>query len=300
MSFRLLRLALLTGLALGTSLSQAGQLAIIIDDIGYSTSLGERSLNLPGDFTFAVLPHAPQGPRLARLGAILGKEIMLHNPMSNTRNLPLDAGALASGMNHEDFINTLEDNLGAIPEARGLNNHMGSQLTQEPEPMGWLMQHLSEHGYYFIDSRTTAASRAWETARHYGVPSLKRDIFLDHERSVEGVVRQLNRAIELARIRGHALAIGHPYPETLMVLEQIEPMLEGTGVTLVSISTLLNRPSSLTTRSGSSCLAPPISLWRRPSGAQSIKDESPWTTLGLDPLMAPGHRLRQNQHLLLD
>lgn len=300
MVFRLLRLALLTGLALGAPLSNAGQLAIIIDDIGYSASLGERSLNLPGDFTLAVLPQAPQGPRLARLGKALGKEIMLHNPMSNTRNLPLDAGALASGMNHQDFIRTLEENLGAIPEALGLNNHMGSQLTQETEPMGWLMQYLGEHGYYFIDSRTTAASQAWETARQYRVPSLKRDVFLDNERSVESVLRQLEQAIELARSRGYAVAIGHPYPETLTVLEQIEPLLEDAGVTLVPISTLLKSPISLTQTPGGSCLAPPISLWRQPAGPREIERESPWTTLGLNPLVAPGHHFRLTQHLLLN
>lgn len=296
----LLRLALVASLMLGASLSQAGQLAIIIDDIGYSASLGKRSLNLPGDFTFAVLPHAPHGARLAREGAALGKEIMLHNPMSNIRNLPLDAGALASGMTHRDFIRTLEENLRTIPEARGLNNHMGSQLTQESEPMGWLMQYLGDHGYYFIDSRTTADSQAWETARRYRIPTLKRDVFLDHERSVEGVLRQLEQAIELARTRGYAIAIGHPYPETLMVLEQINPLLTDAGVTLVPISALLDRPGGPPPIAGRSCLAPPLSLWRPPSGSQSMAIGSDEATQDLSPLVTERRPYRLSQHLLLN
>lgn len=290
---------LLLGLMLSMPYGQAGQLAIIIDDIGYSGPLGERSLNLPGDFTFAVLPQAPHGPRLARQGAALGKEIMVHNPMSNTRNLPLDAGALASGMTYPDFIQTLKANLNALPEARGLNNHMGSQLTQEPEPMGWLMQYLSDHGYYFIDSRTTAASRAWETAQQYRVPTLKRDVFLDHERSVEGVQRQLQKAIELARTRGYATAIGHPYPETLEVLEQITPLLAAAEVTLVPISTLLSRPSEFARAPGRSCLAPPMSLWRPPSGPTSIDSPPVLDSLSLGQWLQPKPPYRLAQHLLL-
>ncbi|MAN53216.1 MULTISPECIES: divergent polysaccharide deacetylase family protein [Marinimicrobium] len=296
----LLRLTLVAVLLLGASLSQAGQLAIIIDDIGYSAALGKRSLNLPGNFTFAVLPHAPHGSRLAREGAAMGKEIMLHNPMSNIRNLPLDAGALASGMSHRDFIRTLEDNLRSIPEARGLNNHMGSQLTQESEPMGWLMQYLGEHGYYFIDSRTTADSQAWETARRYRIPTLKRDVFLDHERSVESVMRQLKQAIELARTRGYALAIGHPYPETLMVLEQITPLLADAGVNLVPISVLLERPEAPLSIVGRSCLAPPLSLWRPPVGSQSMAGGPDAATEKLSPLVTERRPYRLSQHLLLN
>lgn len=267
---RALLAPLLLGLALGAGASNA-QLAIIIDDIGYNADLGERSLRLEGNFTYAILPHAPHGPRLARLGARTGKEIMVHNPMSNIRGLPLDEGALDGTMAHADFMATLQGNLKALPEARGLNNHMGSLLTQDPRAMGWIMQTLGERGFYFIDSRTTASSRAWETARRYRVPSLKRDVFLDHERNIEQIAHQLTEAIELARDRGYALAIGHPYPETLIVLEHMQPALVEAGVELVPVSTLLKRPESLAPISRQSCLAPPMTLWRQPAGPQKPK-----------------------------
>lgn len=241
-----------------------GRLAIVIDDLGYSAALGERSLALPGAFTYAVLPRSPQGPRLARRGAALNKEIIIHTPMSNTRGLPLDRGALRGEMSYADFMLTLEGNLEAIPQARGLNNHMGSQLTQEPRAMGWLMQRLGERGLYFLDSRTTAQSRAWETARHYGVPSLKRDVFLDNDRSPDKIAEQLAQAIELARTEGRALAIGHPYPETLAVLETIGPALERAGVALVPVSELVAGKEPAPTGASGLCLAPPMTLWRPP------------------------------------
>lgn len=274
----LLLLLWLSGLAPALS---AGQLAIIIDDIGYSATLGERSLNLPGEFTFAVLPHAPYGARLARLANDLGREVMLHNPMSNTQNLPLDAGALSGEMNHQDFMATLDYNLEAIPEARGLNNHMGSQLTQEARPMGWLMERLGERGFYFIDSRTTADSRALETAQRYHIPSLQRDIFLDHERDSEQIARQLALAIELARTRGYAIAIGHPHPETLAVLEDIEPALAEAGVELVPVSRLLRQHPASRPQASGSCLAPPQTLWHRPEQEARPTTLEAWLDIGL-------------------
>lgn len=258
---RLLALALC--LACGLVRAE-GQLAIIIDDLGYSARLGERSLHLSGAFTYAILPRAPQGPRLARMASRLDKEVMVHNPMSNTRGLPLDAGALSGEMSYRDFSATLQTNLSAIPGARGLNNHMGSQLTREPRAMGWLMEALRKRGLYFIDSRTTAASQAWETARRYRVPSLQRDIFLDNERDPAQIRQQLVKAIALARERGHALAIGHPYPETLSALEEIDAMLALAQVTLVPVSQLLASTDSLAAHTAGSCLAPPMPLWRPP------------------------------------
>ncbi|WP_341937441.1 divergent polysaccharide deacetylase family protein [Marinimicrobium sp. C2-29] len=276
----------------------AGQLAIIIDDIGYSATLGERSLQLPGEFTFAILPQAPYGPRLARLANERGREVMLHNPMSNTRNLPLDGGALSGEMTHRDFMATLDYNLEAIPEARGLNNHMGSQLTQETRPMGWLMERLGERGFYFIDSRTTADSRALETAQRYQIPSLQRDVFLDHERDSEQIARQLAEAIELARERGYAIAIGHPYPETLAVLEHIEPALKRAGVELVPVSRLLHdQPGSRPHTSGS-CLAPPQSLWHQPEQEPRPTAIRSWIDIGLPDTHSDSDGVRLNQHLL--
>lgn len=243
------------------SVHAAGLLAVIIDDVGYNAQLGERTVALPGPITLAILPKAPHSPRLARLASEHGKEVMLHNPMSNTRDLPLDPGGLTETMDKAGFLATLTDNFERIPQAKGLNNHMGSLLTQQATPMGWLMEFLHARGYYFIDSRTTAASRAWETAQHYQVPSLPRDVFLDHERDTEQIFRQLQLAVTLAQSRGYAVAIGHPYPETLSVLEQLPALLESAQVQLVSISDLLTEVAhSLPRVSTGRCPAPPAAL----------------------------------------
>lgn len=243
----------------------AARLAIIIDDIGYNGPLGRRAADLDGAFTLAVLPFTPHTRELAQRAHAQGKEIILHAPMSNTRQMPLGKGGLESGMDYETFMVTLRANLADIPHLAGVNNHMGSQLTQEPGPMGWVMDELVRRGLYFVDSRTSAASQALVVAEAYGVPSLKRDVFLDNIRTPEHIREQLMKALQLAKRRGSAVAIGHPYPQTLSVLEQAPALLANHGVELVFASDLMPRPSQLGAKTGTSCLAPPPKLWVQPS-----------------------------------
>lgn len=241
------------------------QLAIIIDDIGYNGPQGRRAVDLDGAFTLAILPFTPHTHELAQRAHARGKEIMLHAPMSNTRDIPLGKGGLTSGMTHDQFVKTLHASLADIPYLSGVNNHMGSRLTRESEPMGWLMQELVKRHLYFIDSRTSAKSQALTVARAYGVPSLKRDIFLDNERDHDHIREQLLKAIHQAKRQGSAIAIGHPYPQTLDVLEQAQPLLDRYDVELVPVSDLLRRHSHLFINTGTSCLAPPQKIWMRPS-----------------------------------
>ena len=241
-----------------------GQLAIIIDDIGYNLALGKRTTDLPGDFTLAVLPFTPHGSELAQRAHQRGKEIMLHAPMSNHHNYPLGRGGLVSGMQRAELLAVLRQNLASIPHVRGVNNHMGSQLTEQAEPMRWVMEELKMRRLYFVDSRTSARTQALMAAQAIQLPSRKRDVFLDDERTRDNIDYQLRRALELARKQGSAIAIGHPYPETLAALEQLQPLLDYYQVRLVKASQLMPPVPNSTlfkAKVDVSCMAPPMSLW---------------------------------------
>lgn len=255
---------LITALWLNQSALAQGRLAIIIDDIGYNLALGKRSADLHGDFTLAVLPFTPHGIELAQRAHQRGKEIMLHAPMSNRHNYPLGRGGLVSGMQRTEFLAVLRQNLANIPHIRGVNNHMGSRLTEQAEPMRWLMDELKLRGLYFVDSRTSAQTQALMMAEKIQLPSRKRDVFLDDERTRSNIHYQLLRALKLAQQQGSAIAIGHPYPETLAELEQLQPLLNQYQVQLVKASQLMS-PSRKQWQSGgqnnAACIAPPINLW---------------------------------------
>lgn len=214
-------------------------LVLIIDDLGHQWGNGMAMVNLPGKVNLAVLPHTPHAKRLAEAGFGQGKEIMLHAPMSNLDHTPLGRGGLTPALSRGEFDQTLAGALDAVPHVRGVNNHMGSELTQMPLQMGWLMQMLLRRNLYFVDSRTSAATVAAETASAYSVPHLSRAVFLDNERSARAIKQRFDHLLELTREQGVAVGIGHPYPETAVFLRRALPALRCRGIQLAFVSEVL-------------------------------------------------------------
>ncbi|MGD9603459.1 MAG: divergent polysaccharide deacetylase family protein [Gammaproteobacteria bacterium] len=213
--------------------------AILIDDLGYRRTEGAAAIALPGPVAVAVLPHTPHGPLLARAARAAGKEVLLHMPMeADTRHTGLGQGALRVRMDRAAFDNTLRNALASVPHLSGLNNHMGSRLTRDPERMNWLMGTLRRAGpRFFVDSRTTPQTVAARAARHHGLAHLSRDVFLDTSPSRGAIARALRELVGIAHRQGSALAIGHPLPQTLAALAAWNPARE--GVRLVSLQALL-------------------------------------------------------------
>lgn len=218
-----------------------GRIAIIIDDIGYNDAQSQRAARLKGNFTLAILPFTPHGPQAAKIALANQKELMLHLPMSNQHHFPLGKGGLTENLSKQDFARIIQEDLAQIPQVKGINNHMGSQLTQNAQAMSWVMETAALHQLYFVDSRTTPLTKAYDAAAQAGIAHLKRDVFLDDEDSPKAIAAALDKAILTAQQKGMAVAIGHPYENTLNILEQIQPKLDKAGVTLVKASALAYR-----------------------------------------------------------
>ncbi len=214
-------------------------IALIIDDIGYVDDLGARAVALPDDVTFAVLPHTPHGVALAQAAHGNGKEVMLHAPMSNLGAMPLGPGGLTPQLTREEFVQTLTAALDAVPHLQGLNNHMGSELTAQEEPMRWVMETLQGRELYFVDSYTTASSVAGRIAREQNIPTLTRNVFLDNVQTAEDIDREFQRLLALAREKGFATGIGHPYAATLDYLEKALPTLDALNIELIPVSQMI-------------------------------------------------------------
>lgn len=142
-------------------------------------------------------------------------------------------------MTGREVARVLSEDLADMPEARGVNNHMGSRATADPATMDRLLSELRPRGLFFLDSRTTAATVAESEARRLNVPVLSRNVFLDDVANVGAIRLQLDAAVREARASGHAVAIGHPHRDTLAVLEVEMPRLSSAGVRLVGVSELL-------------------------------------------------------------
>jgi hypothetical protein len=230
---------------------------LIIDDLGDRLNDGLRAIALPGNVTYAILPQTTFSHRFAELAHRRGKEVMLHQPMQANSGGAMGPGGLSLQMTHDAFVQTLRANLASVPHARGLNNHMGSLLTRHPQPMAWLMDELQQRGgLFFVDSTTSSQTVALRVAVEHHLPSLRRNIFLDHELNEGAIRRQFARFIAQAKAVGSSLAIAHPYPETLTVLEQLLPTLEAQGVVLYPISQLIAQRSGQGERLWQASLSP--------------------------------------------
>ncbi len=237
MLLAVLLLAQATPLAAG----QIPRIAIIIDDLGYQLIAGERVIALPGPVACAILPGAPRARHLANAANERGKEVLLHLPMQATgRESRVEATRITLDMSRSKFAATFDAAFDAVPHVIGINNHRGSLLTRHPGHMRWLMEELLEReGLFFVDSFTTHESVALQIAAELGVHARKRDVFLDPDSTTQTLQREYNRLKSVARKRGNAIAIGHPYEATLALLERELPLLAEQGFDLVPVSELV-------------------------------------------------------------
>jgi polysaccharide deacetylase 2 family uncharacterized protein YibQ len=231
---------LLCGAAAASSAQSAEpELAVVVDDLGYSLTSGRRVIALPGPLAVAVLPFTPNAVQLAELATRAGKEVILHQPMQADAAIHEPPGNLAVEMSAAEMRAQLAASLAELPQAIGVSNHTGSLLTASRGPMRVLMQALRAHGLFFLDSRTTAATVAENVAIESGVPALKRDVFLDNSLDREAIAQEFERALAIARRQGHAVLIAHPHDASLAFLETALPALSQRGIRQVAPTRLL-------------------------------------------------------------
>ena len=150
-----------------------------------------------------------------------------------------EAIELRLGMTREQVESALAGMLETVPHAVGVHHHQGSRATADPALMAELMTALRERRLFFIDSRTTAATVAYDTAEREGVRAASRKVFLDDTPEREAVLAQLKLAARDALRDGSAIAIGHPHPATIAALAEGVPQLEASGIRLVFVSDLV-------------------------------------------------------------
>lgn len=235
------RMALLLGALLLVSTVQAGKLSIVIDDVGYRPHEENAILQMPTAISIAILPNAPYADLMATKAHRQGREILIHMPMAPLSKQPLERDTLQPAMSSEEVQRIIRNAVHNVPYAVGMNNHMGSAMTSSLSGMQNVMQALEEYHLYFLDSVTIGNSQATRAASGTGVKVIKRKVFLDDSNHPDDIRRQFTRAVELARRNGSAIAIGHPRPATVKVLQQGLATLPS-DIVLVKPSSLLNEP----------------------------------------------------------
>jgi polysaccharide deacetylase 2 family uncharacterized protein YibQ len=211
----------------------APRLAIIIDDCGQWPDTERGFIALPAALTLSVLPHMRYGAQIARDASAAGKGVMLHLPMEPRSGKDPGQGGILTSMDDAAIEAQVRDDLAAMPLATGVNNHEGSRATADDRVMRDVVAVLAQRHVFFIDSRTGSDTVAERNANAAGVPTARRDVFLDDVADVDATESQLRRAAEIAKTKGSAIAIGHPRPTTLIAVRTLLPELERDGIVLV-------------------------------------------------------------------
>ncbi|NTU60262.1 MAG: divergent polysaccharide deacetylase family protein [Deltaproteobacteria bacterium] len=221
------------------------RVSVVIDDMGRDLAEARAFLDLEVVVTAAVIPYLAHSVDVAHLARERGREFLVHVPMEPQGYPKVDPGrgALLAAMSEADVRAALGGALSAVPGASGVNNHMGSRLTELRRPMAWVMDELRSRGLFFLDSATSAKSVAGDVAREAGLGWAKRDVFLDNAQTVEAVGKQLELTLQKALRSGSAIAIGHPHPTTLQALKLWAPKLQQAGVRTVPLAQLVRQPS---------------------------------------------------------
>lgn len=217
------------------------KLAIILDDLGNDRRVAEEIFALPYPLTVSILPNHQHSEEIAEEAERRGYQVMLHLPMQAVAREKPEEQELRPGMRAREVSKLVNQFLRNVPGAVGANNHQGSEATSDTALMRELMPVLRERHLFYIDSRTTAATVAYETAQRSQVRSAFRSVpFLDDVEEVGAVRKQLELALRGAREKGSAVAIGHPHAATLEALRDVLPQAQAEGVRLAFASELVH------------------------------------------------------------
>lgn len=219
-----------------------GYLALVIDDFGNHGEGTEAMVNLGIPLTAAVMPFLPFSRADADIAHRAGLEVIMHIPMEPIRGKPswLGPGAITCSLTCEEIKTRLLDGLAQLKWAVGMNNHMGSRAMQDSKVVKAVLELARQENLFFLDSRTTAAKVAMETADALSYPYLARDEFLDGCKALSHIKKQLRKLGESALRKGYAIGIGHVGAEggtvTARAIQEMYPEFIKQGVCLVYVS----------------------------------------------------------------
>ena len=219
-----------------------GVIGIVIDDFGYrNDEISDGFLELDARLTYAIIPGHRYSTSFGEKAVESGYEVIVHMPMENTgKTYGEEEFVLMTAMDNETIQRRLNSAIEEIPTAIGMNNHQGSKASADQNIMSNVAKVMKERGFFFLDSRTTIETIGETTMEVFGVPTARRNIFLDNEDDEEKIEKQLMKLVKRSEEVGSAIGIGHVKPKTLNVLSDQIPKLKKKGYKFEFVSNMLH------------------------------------------------------------
>jgi polysaccharide deacetylase 2 family uncharacterized protein YibQ len=218
------------------------KIAIVIDDLGGENHISGELLRFDFPVTFSILPFAAHSRSLAIEAPQKGKEVILHLPMEphGYPKVNPGPGALLEEMSDERLLQQLTEDIESVPNIRGVSNHMGSRLMEDPEKLKIILSDLKRRGLFFLDSRTTSRTVGLQTARFVGLKAMERTLFIDNSLDEGAIKGNLDHLIQSSLSTGMAIGIGHPHWATVNAIREMIPKMKEKGIELVPLSLVMN------------------------------------------------------------
>lgn len=214
--------------------------AIVIDDMGDNYRRTKDIISIQAPLTASFLTYPKRLEQQISDSVKSGQEIMLHVPMQPKSNINLSSDILTVEMSPSEVRKNFQKMVNRFSNVKGINNHMGSLLTEDETRMSEIMQVLKEKKLFFLDSKTTPKSVGDKVAKKYGVHYASRNVFLDNKNELDYILKQLKRTEKIARKNGYAIAIGHPKSQTVEALKRWLPTLSQKQIKLVHLSKIIS------------------------------------------------------------
>jgi len=216
-------------------------IAIVIDDFGdISDDLLNGFLSLDREVCFAIFPDAPQSVSTMQKANSQGRETLIHIPMEPLNYPVVNPGknAILVTMNEAEIERRVHKFATDMSLCIGANNHMGSLATTDESIMQPVMSTLKKHGMYFLDSRTSNVSVAYQVAQKSHIPAYRNDIFLDTPNLSEDNLRsKIAQIVEMSNSKTNLIAITHCHSiKHLEYLRKFISLIKAAGFEIIPVS----------------------------------------------------------------
>jgi polysaccharide deacetylase 2 family uncharacterized protein YibQ len=181
----------------------------------------------------SFLPPSAARPNSAKL-ASHESFYMVHLPMEAMNFSAEEPHTIRIKDSQSEISNRIRKIKTLFPKVRYINNHTGSKFTSNEIAMNRLIYAFNKNHIYFVDSRTTAKTKAPKVLKNFGLKYVARDVFLDHHSDKKYIKKQIQKAIKVAKKNGHAIAIGHPHKNTIQALYESKSLFK--DVELVQVN----------------------------------------------------------------
>ncbi len=216
------------------------RIALVVDDVGYDIKRALELLNMRRPMTISIFPQLKYSRHIAEVAHDMGYEVMMHLPMEPGERLRRNPGFITLNMKEDSLYWVLDRDFESIPYVVGVNNHQGSRMTADAGAMARVMRYLAKKDVFFIDSRTTSDSVAYQVAKTFGLRAAENDAFLDNEKDVEYIKGRIEVLMQEAEEKGSAIGICHVRPATMQALREMFPVIDKRGIEIVYASELVH------------------------------------------------------------